>query len=121
MPACSVSSFSSCDVNAVPLSVMMCDGTYACCVNICISASIIDCVSGFLIGTANRYLEKTSHAVSTCVYPFDVGSCPMRSISMMSSGPSHGSYIFSRGGRIFSFEHGRVLIHGWQLSMNVCT
>ena len=52
LEAC-ISSVMSCEVNAVPLSVRSCLGTYACWVKIWNSARTTEVVSGLHSGTAN--------------------------------------------------------------------
>ena len=68
IPDVCISSVMSWQVKAVPLSVSICIGTQACCVNICTSARTTDVTPGLRSGTANRN-RGTHHRLSvrTCI------------------------------------------------------
>ena len=59
IPVALVSCPNSSAVKTDDLSIRMCVGTYACLVNTDSKALTTDSGSGLLMGTANRYLEKT--------------------------------------------------------------
>ena len=103
MPKTFVTSSTTRDVNAVPLTVISVVGSYLCRVMMSMRTFAVLMAEKSVTGYAKRYLEKTSKAVMMFSYPPLGGRFDNRSVCKAFSRPRSHSGKFSNSGVIDAF------------------